>query len=279
LTEYLEINLELVSRQESEQEIVLALLADFGFEGFREEEGRIFAYIETDIFRSVDFESFLDRYGDKINSYNTKQIPNRNWNEEWEKSYSPVEILDNCLVRAPFHNPREGIEYDLVISPKMSFGTAHHETTQLMLEEILQRSWGKKKLLDLGCGTGVLAILADHMGANEVFALDNDQGACQNALENIKLNNCRNIKVSCGELESLKDSGFSAILANINLNVLLREMENISSILLNDGIAIISGFYKKELHQISATAQSNSMELIGHRTLNRWTVAVYRKGD
>ena len=161
----------------------------------------------------------------------------------------------------------------------MSFGTAHHETTRLMLEEILGRKWDRKKLLDLGCGTGILAILTAKMGADEVIAMDNDLLACQNARENIDLNNCRNIRVEAGELDTLLESEFKAILANINLNVLLQEMKNMSSRLLNDGIAIMSGFYKKDLHKVNGAAQERDMVLIGHRSLNRWTVAVYRKGD
>ncbi len=279
MTDCLEINIELVSQLESEYEIVLALLADLGFNGFRQEEGSILAYIEPDVFSSGDFNSFLEQFSDKIKSYKISHIPDRNWNKVWEQSCSPVKISDNCLVRAPFHYPpKEGIDYDLVISPKMSFGTAHHETTRLMLEGILGREWKGKKLLDLGCGTGILAILAAKMGA-EVLAMDNDPLACRNARENIDLNKCLNVRVVEGELDSIMDYDFHTILANINLNVLLQEMKSLSSRLLANGFVILSGFYKKDLQQINGAACENGLTLIGDKSLNRWTVAVYKKAD
>jgi ribosomal protein L11 methyltransferase len=141
LAEYLELDLALICRQESEQEQVLALLADFGFEGFTEEEGRIMAYIEAGSYNPESFDSFLHRHGlgDKIKSVKTAIIPESNWNALWEQNYSPVEIKGKCRVRAPFHTPGADVKYDLLITPKMSFGTAHHETTRLMLESMLER--------------------------------------------------------------------------------------------------------------------------------------------
>ena len=278
---YLEIDITLISRQEEEQEYVLALLADFGFDGFREEEGRIIGYMPAETFRSEAFESFLIRHGlkEKIKRFKTLTIPVRNWNSIWEKGYSPVQIGKKCVIRAPFHHPRKDIKHDLVISPKMSFGTAHHETTRMMLESILEREWSGQEVLDFGCGTGVLAILTEKMGARNILALDNDPWAYSNALENIALNNCRNISITQGEIGILEEHSFDAILGNINLNVLLKEMHNLSARLRKEGIAILSGFYEKDLQTLNESAGKNKLSLLENQSMNNWSVAVYRKGD
>jgi len=281
LIEYTEIDIELTGSREAEQERVLALLAAFGFYGFREEENRIFAYIASPDFSTEDFEIYLDEYRlrEKIKSFSSKIIPEQNWNEIWEKDYSPVQILDKCHIRAAFHLPPKGDAFDIIISPKMSFGTAHHETTRKMLESILIQEWGKARVLDFGCGTGILAILAEKMGAGEVIALDNDPWAWENTMENIALNNCKNIKAVQGELETLEEEAFDTIFANINLNILLRDMPNLSNYLVNSGIVIMSGFYLKDLEILDKSASQVGLTLITKETLNDWTVGVYRKGD
>ncbi len=280
LNEYTEIDIELISSRETEQETVLALLAAFGFHGFREESNRIFAYIATRDFSSEDFEGYLKQYrlNEKIKSFRSKIIPEQNWNEIWEKDYSPVQISDKCLIRAPFHLPPKGEGYDIIISPKMSFGTAHHETTRLMLKSILSVKWEKARVLDLGCGTGILAILAEKMGAGKVIAMDNDSWAWKNATENISLNNCRNIKAVHGLLETLEEELFDSIFANINLNILLQEMPNICNCLTDKGTVIFSGFYLDDLEILDQSASQEGLTLITKETLNSWTVGVYRKG-
>ena len=295
MTDYLEIDIRLRSRQatekapekepeqlpDPEQEQVLALLADFGFNGFREEEGRILAYMPARSFSAENFRSFLSRHGldVKIASHTIKTLPDRNWNSEWEQNYSPVQISENCQVRAPFHPSPAGIEHDLVILPGMTFGTAHHETTRLMMELMLDINWEGKKVLDLGCGTGILAILAEKLGAGDILAVDNDPRACRNARENAGLNGCRHIRVRHSEPGDLKEQSFDALLANINLNVLLEEMKYLVPGLSNKGIAMLSGFYRDDLKILDAAALEHGLSLSGKRTLNRWMVAVYRKAD
>jgi len=280
LTEYIEVDIELISSRETEQETVLALLAAFGFYGFREEEGRIIAYILSNQFSTNDFDSFLVEYGlkDKIKSINSLNIQEQNWNQLWEENYSPVIISGKCFIRAPFHLPPKGMEYDLVISPKMSFGTAHHETTRMMLERILKGEWERERVLDYGCGTGVLAILAEKMGGRQILALDNDHWAWENARENISLNNCIGIKPVKGELGLLEEDLFNTIFANINLNILLQEMHNIGKCLENNGIAILSGFYQNDMETLNKSASGEGLTLITKQTLNSWMVGVYRKG-
>jgi ribosomal protein L11 methyltransferase len=281
LPEFIELDIELAGLQEFERDLAIALLADFGFEGFREEEGSILAYIRSDAYDPDSFESFLDRQElrELIRSVRSTAIPETNWNALWEKDYSPVEISGKCLVRAPFHTPRRGMAYDLVISPKMSFGTAHHETTRLMIEAMLEQEWIGRKVLDFGSGTAVLAILAEKMGAAAVVALDNDPRAFRNSFENLELNGCRHIRTHQGELVSLDEYSFHVILGNINLNVLIAEMENLSARLETGGIAILSGFFRDDLETLNRNAAEHGLTLTGEKCMNRWTVAVYIKGE
>jgi ribosomal protein L11 methyltransferase len=281
LAEYLELNIEPAGLTAEEQDQLLALMADLGFEGFWEEEGRILAYIQSRSYDQGSFKSFLHLYGfsNKIKSCKETTLPDRNWNEIWERDYPPVQVSGNCRIRAPFHPPSDNAKYDLVISPKMSFGTAHHETTRLMLETILEHEWSGKKVLDFGCGTGILAILAEKMGARYIIALDNDPLSCENAFENIKQNTCSSIRVVKGELGSLDEYSFHAILGNINLNVLLAEMHDLSKRLEHNGIAILSGFYLDDMEKLNRAALDHGLSNIGKKSLNHWTVAVYRKGD
>jgi ribosomal protein L11 methyltransferase len=283
LSEYLEIDIRLPLKEnrESFQEQVLAMLADSGFDGFREEDGRILAYLPSGSFSDEDFRDLLSMNGldGLLGSYTVNSLPERNWNEEWEKNYPPVQVSGNCLVRAPFHAVPGDIEFDLLISPGMTFGTAHHETTRLMMEVMLETEWDGMKVLDMGCGTGVLAILAEKMGATEVLAIDNDKRACLNAEENAELNGCRNIRIRHGDPVSLGEFAFDAVLANINLNVLLGEMENLSTCLSLNGLALLSGFYRHDLEKLDAEAKKHGLFISSERTLNQWTVAVYRKAD
>ncbi len=280
LIEYIEIEFELLSRQEADQETFLAFLAAFGFSGFREEEGRIFAYIAGSDYSSGELESYMDMHGlrEKVKSYRSETLPGQNWNEIWERNFPPVEISGKCYIRAPFHLPPKGVDYDLVISPKMSFGTAHHETTRMMLESMLLNEWDKGRVLDFGCGTGILAILAEKMGARHVIALDNDPWAWENAGENLLLNKCRNINVIGGEIGSLNEKPFNTIFANINLNILLQEMHNIGNSLVSSGLVFLSGFYLDDLPGLNEAASRQDLTLINKVTLNSWTVGVYRKG-
>lgn len=283
MREYLEIDIRLPLKKDLErfQEQVLALLAGSGFDGFREEDGRILAYLPSESFSEEEFQDFLSMngLGELLGSYTVNSLPDRNWNEEWEKNYPPVQVSGNCVVRAPFHPAPGDIEFDLLISPGMTFGTAHHETTRGMMEVMLETEWDGLKVLDMGCGTGVLAILAEKMGAGEVQAMDNDQRACRNAEDNAKLNGCRKIRIRHGDPGSLGEHAFDAVLANINLNVLLREMENLSGCLSVNGLALLSGFYREDLEKLDAVARKHGLHISNERTLNQWTVAVYRKAD
>jgi ribosomal protein L11 methyltransferase len=208
-----------------------------------------------------------------------RTIPRQNWNEIWESNYSPVQIGKKCHIRAPFHLPPKGVQYDVIISPKMSFGTAHHETTRLVMEFMLTGEWKREKVMDFGCGTGILAILARKMGAGKIIALDKDPWALENARENFELNDCSKIEVCQGEISSVGEDSFDIILANINLDVLLKEMKEISRHLKNGGISVLSGFCRDDLDALNNSASGEGLSLITKETLNNWTVGVYRKAD
>ncbi len=279
MAEYLELDICFAEMPVHEHELILALLSHYGFEGFREELGRILAYIPEDSYHEEDFQAFIDRHGlyEKIESIEARSIPDQNWNEIWESEYQAVRVTSNCYVRAPFHPSPGKVDYDIVISPKMSFGTAHHETTRGMLQMMLTMDFQGKAVLDLGCGTGILAILAEKMGAKTILALDNDPWAYRNTLENIALNDCLSIEVLQAELSFISNKTFDVILANINLNSLLGVMDQFPVRLRSGGILMLSGFFSDGLQRINSAAGRNGLDFVVKQVMNNWLVAVYRK--
>jgi ribosomal protein L11 methyltransferase len=259
-------------------EILIAYLAELGFESFSESDQALYAYIRSDACPEGPLNELLDRiradYG-LTSTVNT--IQPENWNALWEKSYEPVLISDECMVRAPFHQPVEGIQYDIIIEPKMSFGTAHHETTYLMLNLLLKEELVDLSVLDMGCGTGVLSILASMKGASRVVAIDNDQWAWQNAVENCERNGGRPIQVILGDATGIPDETFDLILANINRNVLVADMQNYIDHLNSDGRLLLSGFYEEDLESIHAAAVEKGLTLSGYAVRNKWIGAKYIK--
>ncbi len=258
-------------------DIVTAQLADIDFESFEETEQGVNAYIQE---RYFDEEKVKDVFSslEKIQvEYEQKLIPAQNWNAVWESNFEPVIIDDCCSVRAPFHPKPEGVEFDLVIEPKMSFGTAHHETTSLMISYLLKTDVKGKDVLDMGCGTAVLAILAGMKGAKNITAIDIDPWPVENAKENARNNNVSPIEVIMGGAEQLGKKSFHVILANINRNVLLADMSSYSNVLNKNGTLFLSGFYKEDLEQITNSASENGLEFVSFETKNNWTAAQYLK--
>ena len=203
--------------------------------------------------------------------YVVQDIPPTNWNEEWEKNYfKPIVIGNECVIHSSFHENVAPAKYNIVIDPKMSFGTGHHETTSLMIEEILRMNVEGKRVLDMGCGTSVLAILAAMRGAGEVMAVDIDEWCTENSEENIKLNNVLGIDVRLGGAEVLKGHSFDIIIANINRNILLADIKQYSDCLPAGGELYMSGFYKEDIPFIEEEANKNGLQLVSYNEKNNW---------
>jgi len=266
---YLEFNFKIEPLQPA-SEILVAELGYLGFESFVEEEDGITAYIPAEeyeddllagvhILQSEDFEI----------TYSKGEIEQVNWNEEWEKNFSPIMVDDICSVRAPFH-PEPDVEYDIVIEPKMSFGTGHHGTTHMMIQHILKNDWNDKAVLDMGCGTGVLAILASLKGAKFVDAIDIDNWCYQNTLENVGRNDCDNINVEEGGAELLQDRKYDMILANINRNILLRDLPIYVDCLNKGGDLFLSGFYEEDIPVIKEACIKLGLTYIEYFERSNW---------
>lgn len=255
------------------EEILVFRLSGLGFDSFATEQTEFRAYIPADLYRKEATEDFFREYGTE---FSIRQLPDINWNEEWEKNFSPVMIAGRCFVRAPFHPPDPDAGYEIIIEPKMSFGTAHHETTFMMVEGMLETSFHGTEVLDMGCGTGILAILAAKLGAKSVLAIDNDTWAFENTLENIERNGLTEIGVLLGGKEQITGL-FHRILANINRNILLDQIPVYASALEPDGVLMVSGFYTSDLPAIRESAEKCGLNLETYRSRNDWVAATFSK--
>ncbi|MEJ5303593.1 MAG: 50S ribosomal protein L11 methyltransferase [Bacteroidales bacterium] len=273
---YIEIRFS-IDPEGGEGEVLAALLADIGFEGVVEENQLLKAYIPESEFNEENLRDMMILAG--INKpFGKSLIAEQNWNEVWESQFEPVVIAGRIYVRAPFHPDRNDIDFELVIEPRMSFGTAHHETTALMLEYLLELPLEGRSVLDMGCGTGILAIMAAKLGANPVVAIDNDTWAVSNARDNILINNTPSILIELGDAHALTQySSFDVILANINRNILLNDMKEYCKVLNNQGIILFSGFYLNDLPAIEQAASQNQLRLISYKNKNNWVAATFAK--
>lgn len=252
-------------------------LASIGFEAFEVREGSLHAYIKKDLFHLKGIESTetLTSLKNEVHlSY--REIEQRNWNEEWEANYNPISVDDVVYIRAPFHEKKMNHKIDILIQPKMSFGTGHHETTQLMVSLMLSLEMRGKGVLDMGSGTGVLAILAEKLGAQNVTAIDTDPWAVENSLENIKLNHGVNISVQLGSTEKIENE-FDIILANINTNILLDHRTKYYKSLIPGGSIVLSGFLKKDERAIEDAYTQLGLACLRSRTIKDWCGMIFIK--
>ena len=251
-------------------EILIAELGYAGFESFVETPDGVIAYIqERDHLASV-LESIYILSSEEFKiTYSFETIEQTNWNAEWEKNFNPIVVGDQCAIRAPFHDPFD-VKYDIIIEPKMSFGTGHHETTHMMIEHILASDFTNKSVLDMGCGTGVLAILAMKKGALKVEAIDIDNWCYLNSLENISRNECDQIIVLEGDASLLEGKQFDVIIANINRNILLNDLSTYVTCLNENASLFLSGFYDSDCALIEASCQKLGLKLETKRTRNNW---------
>jgi ribosomal protein L11 methyltransferase len=259
-------------------ELLVYMLGELGYEGFLEEDNLLEAFVKAELYSQSKLDELLALEDFKnVHLLTVQQHADQNWNALWEESYDDVIIGQRCRVRAPFHPVRPDIEFDLLIEPRMSFGTAHHETTHMMIELLLDSEIAEKSLLDMGCGTAVLAILGRKLGACPVVAIDNDEWAVNNAKDNILLNETKDINIVFGDASKLSLYKTDILVANINRNILLADLPVYDTVLNHGGLLFLSGFYEDDLSSI--TEQCFSLGLINGNviTRNKWCAAVFHK--
>ena len=263
---------------ENLKDMFMELLGEIGFDSFMDTDDGLDAYCQEPLLNEEELNDILqmEQFAN-VKLLKKELIPDQDWNATWEASYEPVIINEFCRIRAPFHKVEGSYKYDLIIEPKMSFGTAHHETTSQIIELMLQSDFSGLNLLDMGSGTGVLAILAKKLGSATTVAIDNDEWAYRNALDNIRLNDENEIIVELGDATSLNDRQFDVILANINRNILLRDMKEYVKCLVDGGKIFFSGFYEEDLVLIKKEAERLGLTYSNHVTKNNWTAAVFVK--
>ena len=265
-----------VSPKEPATEMLIAQLGYVGFESFVEQDNGVKAYIQKQEWNSKILEDVFLLHSNEFNiTFEYNEIAQTNWNEEWEKNFNPIQVDDLVSIRAPFHtNP--SLQFDIVIEPKMSFGTGHHETTHMMVQHLLALDLDTKKVLDMGCGTGILAIFAEMKGAKPIDAIDIDSWCYENSLENIQRNNCNHITVYEGDASVLKEK-YDVIIANINRNILLSDMKTYTDCLNENGVLLLSGFYKEDIVIIEDEVTKHGVTFEKMIQRNNWVALKYVK--
>jgi ribosomal protein L11 methyltransferase len=276
---YYELLFTTITTEDYQQDLLINALGEIGFDTFEELDLGFKAYIPADDFNQEKLDDTLAVYQGMFTfSYDITLIPQKNWNEVWESNFEPIEIGNQIFVRATFHQPKPEFPYEIVIDPKMAFGTGHHQTTSMMLKLMLENDFANKKVLDMGCGTGILAIMASKLGAAEVTAIDYDPVCYESTIENAQLNRIENIKALCGSKEVIPYESFDIILANINRNILIDQMERYSKVLETDGEIYFSGFYEiPDLDIITEEARKYGLKYISHKKDKGWVAAKFVK--
>ncbi|MBT4413826.1 MAG: 50S ribosomal protein L11 methyltransferase [Polaribacter sp.] len=273
---YIEYNFKVIPKEPA-AEILIAELGAVGFESFVENEDGVTAYIQKEEWNSNILDTIFVLNSDEFSiEYNQNEVEQTNWNAEWEKNFTPIEVDEIVSIRAPFHeNPN--LKYDIVIEPKMSFGTGHHETTHMMVQHLLQLDLNNKQTLDMGCGTGILAIFAEMKGAKPIDAIDIDNWCYENSIENVTRNNCHHISVFEGDSSLLINKKYDLIIANINRNILLMDMKVYANCLKEKGILLLSGFYEEDIPIIDAEVSKYNLKLENFIQRNNWVALKYNK--
>jgi len=264
---------------EAYRDVVIAELADVGFDTFEETEEGFKGYVPTASYNEEAIKLVLANYQVEAQfGFTNSAIKHENWNTLWESNFHPISVADQVYVRATFHQPDPHFKYEIVIDPKMAFGTGHHQTTSSVMELMLSEDFIGKKVLDMGCGTGILAILAKKMGAQTVDAIDYDPLCFESTLENTELNSLTDIQAILGGKEVIPNTSYEVILANINRNILLDQLDRYAQVLAPEGSLILSGFYEQpDLEIIKEAAHALGLRYVMHLVKQDWTAAKFIK--
>lgn len=276
---YKELIFTIISSEDYHKDLLINALSEVGFDTFEETVNGFKAYIPSDNFDQNSVEAALKNFDGVFNaSYEMNFIPEKNWNEVWESNFNPLIIKDQCYVRATFHEARPEYPYEIVVDPKMAFGTGHHQTTSMMMEYILEEDLQGKSVLDMGCGTGILSILASKRGADPILAIDYDPLCYDSTIENSRLNNSLNITALRGSVEAIPDGPFDLILANINRNILLDQIGRYAQVLKPGGLLFLSGFYENpDLDILKEENNKSAMSYVNHKAKDEWVAAKFLK--
>ena len=277
--DYYKITINFTPFEEWLRDVLTAQFGEIGFESFVETETGFEAFIPISKLEEKSINIVLNSFQENFTfSVKKEIIKSQNWNEVWEKNYfKPLVISDECVVRAPFHTDYPKAKYEIIIEPNMAFGTGNHETTSMMLETILAENLNGKRILDMGCGTGILGILASMNGAEKITAIDINEWSFNGTNENAALNNIHNIEVKLGDAGLLGNEKYDVIFANIHKNVLLNDMKTYFDVLQQNGILIMSGFYSEDIPDIKIKAEKLGLKDVGFKTKNNWVAYSFQK--
>lgn len=278
--DYIKSIFKVSSNEDFVKDVLSAELAEIGYESFETETDNLIAYCPINQFDKENVLNLLQEFPFETSiSVVHEEMKAQNWNEEWEKNFfSPIIVENRCVIHSSFHTEIPQLEYNILIDPRMSFGTGHHSTTSLMIASMLEMNMQNKNMLDMGCGTAVLAILAKKMGAKSVVGIDIDEWAYKNALDNIQLNVCQEIDIRMGGVEQLTENdSFDVIFANINRNILLNDMEKYVNVLTTNGHLFMSGFYENDIEMIRQKAETLGLQFVSYKEKSTWVAVQFEK--
>ena len=259
-------------------DIIVAKLNEIDFESYSEDENGVKAYVQTLLLNENAVKEIISEVSELCElTFSISKVKQENWNQQWESNFEPVVINNKCVIRAHFHQPIHDVDFEIIITPKMSFGTGHHETTSLVMNEMFFLDFNNKSVLDMGCGTGVLAILASKLGANSLVGIDFDEWAVENAEENSVLNSIDNIDYIHGDADAIGDATFDIILANINRNIILQNIEKYVGAMNEKSEIIFSGFLKEDIPLILEKSEQLGLDLVVSKNKNKWQMLHLKK--
>lgn len=277
--QYIQVTFSFTKGEDYQKDLLIDQLANIDYNTFEDTQDGFAAFVDFDHYSEEELKALLFQFEAELEYvYTVTEIAAENWNEEWEKNFEPLIISDQCYVRATFHEQKPHYTYEIVIDPKMAFGTGHHQTTTMMMQYILAADFTETTVLDMGCGTGILAILAAKKGARELVAIDNDEVCYLSTVENAALNNISNIQAICGGKEAIPKTTFDVILANINRNILLDQISLYAGSLKSGGDIYFSGFYEHpDLEMITQECSKFGVIYVDHSKIGDWVAAHFKK--